>query len=46
LVENAGQAFTSSLQTHDMLAPSSGLGVLWVRGALVATALVVRRRDA
>lgn len=48
LPSNAGQAFGSSIRTEDMLAPWSGLGVfvLWVVAALVAAAVVVRRRDA
>jgi ABC-2 type transport system permease protein len=48
LPSNAGQAFTSSIPEDDMLAPWSGLAVfvVWVAAALVAAAVVVRRRDA
>jgi ABC-2 type transport system permease protein len=48
LPSNAGQAFGSSIRTDDMLAPWSGLGVfvLWVVAALIAAAVLVRRRDA
>ena len=48
LPSTAGEAFIGSVRTDDMLAPWTGLGVLalWVTGALVAAAIVLRRRDA
>lgn len=48
LPSTAGEAFFASVRTEDMLAPWTGLGVLalWVTGALVAAAIVLRRRDA
>jgi hypothetical protein len=48
LPSNAGEAFITSVPTADSLAPWTGLGVfvLWVAGALVVAAVVVRRRDA
>ena len=48
LPSNAGGSFMSSVQLPDTLAPWTGLVVLvlWVAVALVAAAVVVRRRDA
>ena len=48
LPSEAGASFTMSVRLPDMLAPWTGIGVLvlWVAAALVAAAVLLRRRDA